>query len=118
VDNWAFEITAVQADPGKDATRKVIVLLGDVTNEGEVNATFSEYILMLRDGHGHEYENDTSAGWVAQDRYGAGYGASLNPGASAYIAVAFDVPAAERNFAIIAGPLVASWSGDIWFQLP
>jgi hypothetical protein len=54
----------------------------------------------------------------AIDRYGVGYGASISPGATDSITIVFDVPAGEKNFTIVAVPLVASWSGNISFQLP
>ncbi len=118
VDHWLFEITAVRSDPGMDTSRQLVVLLANITNQGQSTDTFSDYSLMLRDSHGREYEHDRVAGWAAMDKYGTDYGASMSPGTTEYIAVAFNLPSSEKAFTIIPGSLVVSWSGDIAFTLP
>ena len=55
---------------------------------------------------------------AAGDKYGTQMAVLMNPGATLYIAVAFDAPSSERTFTIIPGMLVVSWSGDITFTLP
>ena len=119
VNNWLFEITAVHSDPGMDSSRQQIVLLGNITNEGNSTDTFVAYAkLILRDSQGRQYEDDTVGTFGARNKYGTQIPAQINPGATVYIAVAFDAPSAERIFTIIPGSLVISWSGDITFTLP
>ncbi len=119
VDHWLFEIAAVHSDPGKDITRQIVVLLGNITNQGTMTDTFVAYgTLLLKDSHGRTYEDDRSATWAAMDKYGTEYAASMTPGAREYLAVAFDVPSSERTFTIIPGSLVAGWTGDITITVP
>jgi hypothetical protein len=119
VDHWVLEITEARSDPGMDASRQSVVLLGNLTNEGTQNDTFSALgTLMLQDSRGRMYEDDQNVTWAAEDKYGAEIPASMSPGATRYIAIGFDVLAEERSFTIVPGSLVASWGGNISFSLP
>jgi len=119
VNYWLFEITAVYSDPGMNSSRQQVVLLGNLTNEGASTDTFVAYAkLLLRDSQGRQYKDDNVGTWAARSKYGTQSGAMINPGATVYIAVAFDALSSEKIFTIIPGTLVASWSGDITFTLP
>lgn len=118
VNHWLFQITAVKSDPGMDSSRQQVVLLGNLTNEGNSTDTFTGQGIFLKDLQGRQYKDDNLGGYAAESKYGAQIPASMNPGATLYIAVAFDAPSSERTFTIIPGMLVVSWSGDITFTLP
>lgn len=119
VDHWVLEIAEVKSDPGMNASRKNIVLLGNLTNDGAQTATFSTIAtLLLQDSRGRTYEEEKTVTWAAQDKYGAEIPASISPGASRYVAIGFDVPVDAESFTIIPGSLVASWGGNVRFSLP
>ncbi len=119
VDHWLFEITEVHSDPGRDATRQQVVLLGNLTNEGTSTDTFVAFgTLMLKDSQGRRYEDDQVGTFAAEDKYGTEIPAGMSPGATVYIAIAFDTPSSEKTFTIVPGDLVVGWSGDITFTLP
>ena len=118
VNHWLFQITAVKSDPGMDSSRQQVVLLGNLTNEGYSRDTFTGQAISLRDSQGRQYEDNIQGQLAAGDKYGTQMAVLMNPGATLYIAVAFDAPSSERTFTIIPGMLVVSWSGDITFTLP
>lgn len=119
VNSWRYEITDVRVDPGLDPSRKVISLLGTLTNEGMKTDTFTAFgKLILRDSQGREYEDDHAATSMAEDKYDTEISANIDPGATKYVAIGYSVVADETQFTIIPGSLVASWSGDIVFTLP
>lgn len=65
----------------------------------------------------YEYEIETTR--AAGDRYASGSKAYIDPGATSVdVAIAFNVPANERQFQIVAGKMAFNWSGDITFTLP
>jgi hypothetical protein len=119
VNSWSLDILEVHSDPGKDSSRQVVVVLANLTNEGTGTDTFVvNFNINLMDSQGRKYEVDDVAGFAAQDKYQTEYSASIDPGASIYYSFAFDVPATENSFSLIAGDLASSWSGDVSFRLP
>lgn len=119
VNSWRFEILEARSDPGKDSSRQNIVLLGNIYNEGRTTDMFNPlYEMVLRDSQGREYEYDLLATFAAEARYGAEAAVGMNPGSKKYVAYAYDVPASETDFTIVAGSFTASWSGNISFSVP
>jgi tetratricopeptide (TPR) repeat protein len=119
VNSWRFEILEIQSDPGKDSSRQIVVLIGNMYNEGRTTDTFVPlYKIVLRDSAGREYGDDYQATNAAEDKYGAIGAAYVNPGAYAYVAYAYDVPSSEHYFVIIPGSLAVSWGGNWSFNVP
>lgn len=119
VDHWRFDINKVQLDPGIDAGRQSIILLGYLTNEGTKTDTFTAlYTLLLQDSHARQYDEEDTVTWAAQEKYGAAIAASINPEARKYIAIGFDVPATEKSFTLVPGSLAANWSSNVTFTVP
>jgi len=72
----------------------------------------------VQDVNGRLYEDDHDATFLGINKYGAELGAQINPQETVYIAIGFDVPSTEMKFTIVPGDLVASWSGNLSFELP
>lgn len=119
-DHWLLEITNIYSDPGMEAGWQMVVILGTLTNEGNQTATivFTDTSLKFRDSSGRVYEPELRATFAAEEKYGTESTSSISPGASRFVAVAFNAPASERTFTIIPGTLTASWSGDVTFTIP
>lgn len=119
VNQWLLELVAVKSDPGTSPSRMSVVILCNLTNQGNATDTFVAFAtVVLRDSHGRYYEDDHDATWAAEDKYDTDSSASVHPGATRYIAIGFDVLATEKSFTIVRGRLVAGWSGDVTFTLP
>jgi len=118
VNEWLIEITEVRSDPGPDPSRQLVVILGNVINQGMKTGTFTAcYKVELRDSKGRVYEDDSRATSAARRKYGTDIPASISPGDRRYAAFAFNVPASEKTFTLVRGSLAQGWSGDITFTL-
>jgi len=107
VNTWSFEITDVQVVAGKDTSRKNIILLGNLTNDGlQTDIFVASGKILLQDGSGRIYEDDNDVKRMARDMYGTGFVVDINPGAKKYIGIGFDVISSENIFTIIPGSLV------------
>jgi hypothetical protein len=121
VNSWRFEVQEIHSDPGKDSSRKNIILIGNMYNEGTTKDLFlPTFLLVLKDSAGHIYQDDLNATFAAEEKYGTELfgGGGSNPGAFTYVAYGFDVPASEKVFEIAPGELVASWGENFQFRVP
>lgn len=116
VNNWRFVISEIRTDRGKDPSRKMVVLIGNLYNEGRASDTFTpSFTMLLRDSSGREYDDDYLGTVSATDKYGGSLPSGVNPGAHVYVAFAYDVPASEYSFLIVPGDLATSWGGNYSF---
>ncbi len=119
VNSWSLEILEIHSDLGTDSSRQTVVLLANLTNEGTGTDTFSAmFDVLLMDSQGRTYQEDSTAGFAAMSKYQTEWAASINPSATVYIAIAYDVPVTEKSFTLVRGSLASSWSGNVSFTLP
>ncbi|MDP1714008.1 MAG: hypothetical protein Q8L41_04620 [Anaerolineales bacterium] len=119
LNSWMFEIKEIRSDPGKDNTRQLIVIFGNLTNKGTQTDTFTPlFKIILKDSQGRLYEADFGAGFDVIVKYDVETPAMMSPEASVYTAFAYDLPVSEKSFSLVSGSLISSWSGDVSFTLP
>jgi hypothetical protein len=118
MDEWQMHLVAVYLDAGLGEGRKLVELIVDVRNVGATNSGFIGYPMLLRDAQGRTYEWDQMASWVCKDMLGLESGGSMNPGQTARVCVAYDVPLDARSFTTSPVSIVGMWQGGFAFELP
>lgn len=119
VNEWQVELVDVRTSPGRASNRKNVFLIVDVTNVGQQTSTFIGMYILLRDGQGRTYEDDTGGSHDCIDTYGLALAASINPGAMEHTCISYDVPL--ESFSFVAVPhqyVVSTWQGGLTFELP
>jgi hypothetical protein len=125
VDNWNLTFAGAASDPGKnpalqepDPSNQTLVVFLNVTNVGSQTATFTAFAkIQIMDEQGHVFANDNQADAAARQKYGTDFGSSLAPGATQRLAMAYEVPAFERQFTIVQGNPAGPWTGNVRFSL-
>lgn len=80
LDSWLFEITGIRSDPGKDNTRQLIVIFGNLTNKGTQTDTFTPlFKIVLKDSQGRLYEADFGAGFDVIVKYNVETPSMMSP---------------------------------------